>query len=228
VVAANLEYLSISDGSQTGLDFGTGDFSCSIWFYADTLGVNQRLMGKKNTGTGVDAGWFCQLTSGNKVSCRIADGTGNVLVTHDDVLSGDTLYLAIVTFDRDGNMGVSVNAGTEKTGDITSAALTVDNGIAFNIANIAGAAGSTFGGGLVCAGVWNTLLDATARTALYNSGSPLLYSALPGAVPTPVSYWNLDEQSDGSGAVTRMDSTANNNDLTDNNTCPSSAFPFTG
>ena len=34
-------------------------------------------------------------------------------------------------------------------------------------------------------------------------------------------YWKIDETSDGSGAVTRLDSTANNNDLTDNNTTAS-------
>lgn len=34
-------------------------------------------------------------------------------------------------------------------------------------------------------------------------------------------YWNLDESSNGSGSVVRMDSTANNNDLTDNNTTAS-------
>src|SRR3990167_5190383 len=36
-----------------------------------------------------------------------------------------------------------------------------------------------------------------------------------------VAYWTLDESSDGSGAVTREDSTASNNDLTDNNTTAS-------
>ncbi len=36
-------------------------------------------------------------------------------------------------------------------------------------------------------------------------------------------YWTLDEFSDGSGAVSRLDSTANNNDLTDINTTPSGA-----
>lgn len=34
-------------------------------------------------------------------------------------------------------------------------------------------------------------------------------------------YWKMNETSDGSGAVTRVDSTANGNDLTDNNTTAS-------
>lgn len=38
-----------------------------------------------------------------------------------------------------------------------------------------------------------------------------------------VAYWRLDESSDGTGAVTRKDWTLRGNDLTDNNTVPSTA-----
>jgi len=41
-----------------------------------------------------------------------------------------------------------------------------------------------------------------------------------------VGYWKMDESSDGSGAVTRVDSSGNGNDLTDNNTTASGAGKF--
>lgn len=72
-------------------------------------------------------------------------------------------------------------------------------------------------------GIWNRVLDANEIASLYNAGTGAkLYEALTTDEKVGlVAYWNLDEVSDGTGAVTRLDSSGNGLDLTDVNTTPS-------
>ena len=68
--------------------------------------------------------------------------------------------------------------------------------------------------------LWNTALADTEITSLFNSGVGKRYADLTAAEKVGlVSYWNLDETSDGSAPVTRVDSVvASGNNLTDNGT----------
>ena len=70
-------------------------------------------------------------------------------------------------------------------------------------------------------GIWSAAKDSTEILSLFNSGNGKAYADLTAGDKTGLlSYWDLDETSDGSGPVTRVDSHGSN-DLTDNNTVES-------
>lgn len=73
------------------------------------------------------------------------------------------------------------------------------------------------------------ILRRAGQKLLYPPGYTITQQASSAAPPVSsllyglAAYWSLDEASDGSAPVARLDSTAYNNDLSDNNTTPSAA-----
>lgn len=228
-VAANAEFLSIADASQTGLDRGTTDFSAGFWFYPDAIDAIMGLMTKKATaGATQEAGWGINVDTFERRQLFFCDGSA-APITHNGSageFAAGNLYLIIMTFDRDGNMTSAINGGARTSTSIAAQTGDINNAAAFQIGKNYSSGTQYASAGFSCAFVYDGLLSEANEDTLYNGGSPLLYSAVPAALQAGmVSYWNFDEESDGSGAVTRLDSVGDN-DLTDNNTTPSSAFPF--
>jgi len=61
---SNSEYLSITDGSQSGLDV-TGDITFGLWYKPETVGIQASLIGK----SGTSKGYNLQARTDNTVLC---------------------------------------------------------------------------------------------------------------------------------------------------------------
>jgi hypothetical protein len=96
------------------------------------------------------------------------------------------------------------------TGTLTG---TILNASDFNLGGRASAGSYT--GDLDNAGMWSRVLSSGEVSQLYNAGRGLRYGDLDAGLRSGlVSYWDLDEFSDGTGAVTRADAHGSNH-LTD-------------
>lgn len=221
---SNLERLTISDASQTGLDLST-DFSFACWIKIESTGagVNHYLMGKWGASSNrsyyfsyrdydFQVGYFdgTNITRGGTNANVVSDGTWYHLVATMDISAASlTLYIN----------GSEVTTSMDLTG-----ATSINNGAgAFQIGSIDASTVETFDGIIDEVGVWSKILTQDEVTALYNQGDGITYEDTdPADVSTSnllsknlVSYWKLDEASG-----TRADSHGSN-DLTDNNTVTS-------
>jgi len=119
---------------------------------------------------------------------------------------------------------VSVNDGTVST---TALTITTHAGTGnFGIGAQNGAA-NFMNGNIDELGIWTRKLSAAEATEIYNSGNGLLYEDYDAGLLTSLQgYWRFDEDGGGEGL---LDETANNNDLTNNNTATFvTDVPFTG
>lgn len=207
MLAANSEYLSITDGAQTGLDVGTADFSLSLWFLATDISGTKVLASKGNASS-TALGWSLFLTNAT-LTWRNGDGTSTAEVT-ETVLAGKW-YHVLATADRDGNMQMWVDAVS--AGTATALSSTMDNASPLHLGASA-TPGSYHGGKLAMVIFWpSTLLSSGNATTLYNSGEFLSWGNMGGLAAGAAGVWELNETSG-----TRADQSGNSNDLTDNNT----------
>lgn len=116
-------------------------------------------------------------------------------------------------------IGIQVNNGTANTTNHTTGSF--DSVTSICIGAYGNACNAlTFDGRIAKTGFWRKVLTAAEKTALYNSGKGLKYSALDSGLKANLqAYWNLDEASG-----TRNDSHSTNH-LTDNNTVTQAAGP---
>ena len=210
--AANSEYLSVANDAN--LQFGNEDFSVAGWVYLDSTGVAFRVpigkwdyVGNKReyavyfNDALAKFGFFVSnngtANSGVFTSSTISTGAWHYVVgVHDSVNNLLKISLDGAAFDT----AAYVLGGNANTSSFTL-----------------GADGSTdefWDGRISKAGVWRKVLSAGEVTQLYNSGNGLAHCQLDSGLLTSLEgYWNLSESSG-----TRADSTANANNLTDNNT----------
>lgn len=194
----NTEYLSIADGSQTGLDL-TGEFTLAFWCKLESASGTNNIIRKETGGTG----YFIQHNTG-QLDFRVQ---GNEFLgptlsvgkwTHV-VVSRSTTFKSIYI---DGNL-VSQEADTGAASN-TSAAFCVG-------ADSSGA--DTFDGLLKDVAVWNVALTPIQVKSLALGVDLSTYAYRPNNVSTlPTAWWKLNELSgnraDSIGSLT----------LTDNNT----------
>ncbi|MCP4829089.1 MAG: hypothetical protein GY889_09460, partial [Proteobacteria bacterium] len=202
--SANSETLLINDASQSGLDWGVGDFTLSIWFSPDSI-AGFKWVGGKGAGGGASAGIAIYRSSAG-LYVRVADGT---VSRSSLVKSGLTIgaWYHIVML-REAGVVKYFEAGSE-VGAGVSIPGSVDNLLSFSI--------SSFGGSThndqksAHWANWNRALTSAEITTLYNGGT---MQAIPDELkPGGVSYWPLDEP-----RGTRYDRWWGGNHLTDNNT----------
>ena len=103
------DYVEVPDNDV--LDFGTGDFSASLW--VKTLDCSNNFLYKRSGGTG----WFL----GTDGSCKPYAYIDNLFTQYVDFTINDGLWHHYVTvFDRDGNYYGYIDGNLEKTTDISS------------------------------------------------------------------------------------------------------------
>ncbi len=163
---------------NTGLAFGTGDFSIGAWarFADSTPAAEQRIAGK---GTGL-AGWSLALLPAGTLQARIGNGAGETTFT-STVATGvadNAWAFYAATFDRDGNLVFYVN-GSQLGAAVSIASLSAQT--ATNTAAlywgansgtaqfIVGTLGETF--------IVNGLLTATQVSDIYKAGSIAPFAA---------------------------------------------------
>lgn len=212
--AANSERLSIADGSQSGLDPLTSDFSVALWVLGDSFSGFMSLVGKGGTSDSPGApGYWLSLPSATQIRADFSDGSAGRITSTFAVsaLSTATWYHLVYVFDRDGNLEVFLNGASAGTNAISTQAGSVNSTAEFDLGS--SSSGTLFHNGRMGnASFWNKKLDSTEIATLYNSGSGVRYSDYAGSKTNLVSWWELDENSG-----TRADKHGSNT-LTDNNT----------
>ena len=222
--AANSEYLSKSSST---VDTGGQSYALALWVYINALGTQEFFVAKYS---GLSVGEFAIGKSAtNRLVWRLV-GNSNF---YDHTPTSPT-------FNAGWNFLVCSYDNSTK---VMSASL--DNGTFFSRAAFSDSPRSnpsavlTLGaqttttnfltGRLDGVGIWvGRTLSQSDVSSLYNSGVGRKYAGLPaGLLTNLVSYYDLDEFSDGSGAVQRNDSHGSNH-LTDNNTVPSADGIVTG
>lgn len=202
--SGNSEYLSISDGSQSGLDV-TGAISIAMWVKFESVGTTQYLLSKgTNYAIYLNSSTLRFVINGGSVdtvTSFVANRWYHVVLTHDDATNTTCWYV-------DGSLD---NASTSQTENLTAGSS------AFNIGANNGA--QFLDGQIKDAAIWNTALTSLEARMLAHGISFSTFAYRPDRITDGlVSYWKMNEISSGAGAVTREDSYGNN-DLTDNNTC---------
>jgi hypothetical protein len=205
--SANSESLSIEDAAQTGLDFGSGEFTISLWVYPVSISGTQWILAKgaENTAT---VG-FTAFRAGSIIYCRLVDANLlGVQISMGGIAAG-VWHNISMRRDAAGSFQAFLN------GVFVGAALqgaSVDRSVRFALAASSGL-GSSCDAWIANAAAWHRALLDSEITELYNSGSPLSYQKLNAGLKTDlVSFWNLNEP-----RGTRYDSHSQNH-LTDNNT----------
>jgi len=210
------QYLSITDGSQTGLDI-TGDFTIELWVKLESAPATDtyRPFVSKWLNTGNQRSYavgYINLSDtmylyGNISTNGTAATSGTVAYT----LNAGTYYHLAFTYDASaGTMEVFVDDSS--VGTISSLATSIYNGTAaFQIGYFLG---ETFDGLIDEVRVWS---DIRTSTEISDNRSVELV----GDEANLVAYWQLDND--------LLDMTANNNDLTNNGSAVfSTTVPFAG
>jgi hypothetical protein len=231
--AASSERLTIADNASLSIG---GDIDA--WWAAlvrpATLGADRYMLHK---GTGISANTleisldYANSSQRFRAQWGDATNTGLIVVSANN-LGAPTVgqnYLLLGWTDSAGNLlGIRANNGTANTA-ATSGRVPTDTTGNLNISSRTGTA--NFWDGLIDfaafgkpPGAIASIID-TISARLWNGGNFISYSHLTAAEKTDwglVSWWEMDEVSDGSGAVNRADSHGSNT-LTDTNTVPSAA-----
>jgi len=223
--AANSEYLSVTDGSQTGLDFAAADFTFEAWVkIASQVGTDAQYTIIDKIGTGDGKGYLYRYEdiSGTKYFRLLVypDGTNvGIYASAATTLTPGTWYHTAVVWDEskkatqfylDAVTNGNLTGGTYGVGDTTGD---------FLVGSHVGTEGY-FDGLIDEVRIWNDVRFASEISDNYNN-------ELIGTEAGLVGYWKMNEFSDGATSVTRFDETANHNDLTNHNGVLSSAdVPF--
>lgn len=206
--ASNSEYLSIANGSQTGLGI-TSTYSFVCFFRPESIGVTHTLASKWAT---------------NGYIIGIDNATNRIFIQNESTVYVDTTttlaagkwyHLAFVYDDTNNLANLYVNGNLVIT--LAATVNPASNSADFRLGTIN--AGGQYADGLMKdAAVWNVALTPIQIKSLALGVDLSTYAYRPNNVsPSPSSWWKLNELSSGGGAVTRSDSVSSNN-LTDNNT----------
>jgi len=178
--SGNTEYLSITDGSQTGLDFAD-DFTISLWYKSEsTLGTDTLYELVSKFGSAPHQYRFIYINSGGTtyLGAQLYDdgGGGNTAYLIAQTLTNATWYYLTFTWDESAStLEVFVNGssiGTVVDGTVDNIA---DTGSTFAIGDLGAGVQGFMDGILDEVGVWSRKLDNTEITSLYNGGTALAY-----------------------------------------------------
>lgn len=219
------QYLSVA--SNATLQTGDIDFTVWGWVNLNNKTATQYFVSKYTTSGNLREYSLNYDVTADKFSFVTSpDGTTTGMSTVYDTTLGSpsvgTWYFIVAWHDSVANkIWISTNNGTPISANHTTG-LTALTG-AFNIGTIGGG-GFFLAGRADGVGFIKRTLTAGEITSLYNIGKGCKYADLPTSISGDSllkGFWNLDAYSAGTGAVTRSDSTANANNLTDTGTTPS-------
>lgn len=226
------EQLTATNAVAPNTTVADTSFFVAAYFRMAVGGATQYLL-LRGTGSGATTlQYSLRVTSGNVLRGEIGDSTGAGVVAVQDatVIQPDTPHLAILYHDHVNDvLGLSLDGAAPIT---TATGGKVPNDLAGTLRIGARAASSN---------VWNGAIDSVAfakdppggMAALvaslparwWNGGSGLPYAAITADEKTAwglISYWGMEEASDGSTNVSRADGQSGYT-LTSNNTVPSTA-----
>lgn len=178
------DYLYITDAAQTGLDFGSGDFSVSFWLKPESVqqgaSSDPRPFGKESATSGNYQ--YHALYYGNVVGLRSSsNGTSYSQHAPSVTISAGNWYHVVIA--RSGASSTIYFNGVPK-GSGTQVSTFRANAESFTIGTSAQSCGCTRVDGLIDEfGIWSKVLTSADAAALYNSGAGIPYNAGGGSVP---------------------------------------------
>ncbi len=214
--AANTEFLTITDASQTGLDLNGTKFTICAWIRAESFGASSSMMFQHKSGS---AGYEFRLESSGLVT--LVKNNGGQFLTSITTLSIGVWYHLTMVYDQS-FLSLYINGNLDKT--VVDTTDSVNPTGDFFIGLNDGATTKLFDGLMKDAAIWNVALSPLQIKSLAMGTDLSSFALRPddSSLTSPVSYWKLNEISSGAGAITRVDSVGSN-DLTDNATTASGA-----
>ncbi len=170
-VAASLESLSRAQGTISGIENKSGNFTIEMAITLNSTGITQTIIAKGATSDTIP-GFWCFVNSSNRFQITLGNGTSRVSVNPTNVLTTATLYHIVCTCDRSGNMSVYINnvLGTG-TGAASIAGITGNLGDTTPL-TIGQTSSTTYANmKMDFIRFWDGLLDSTDRSYAYNSGN---------------------------------------------------------
>lgn len=218
------QYLSKTNDAK----LQTGDIDFTVWGWMNLssypTGVNFGAIAGKYYLTGDQREYVVIVNaSGVPIFYISPDGTSGTAanISWGTAIPVNTWAFVVAWHDATANtINIQVNDGTAQSTAHTTGAYSGTG--AFSIGAYAGGT-YPFPGRIDDVGFIKRTLTDAEKTAIFYNGKGVKYAGLPSTVSadSTLCYWNLDEFSAGTGAVTRYDSTSNDMDLTDNGTTPS-------
>ena len=179
----------ISCGNDSSLQFGTGDFSVSVWVKRGAVGAVHQI-----AGYGDDDGihWYLGYHSDNKLRFR-TDDTSTDTSTYSSSTVADTNWHHIaVTCDRDGDTKFYIDGSLDNTTDHSPSSSTLTHAsdpFLIGARNSGGSATQPFNGSIKNVAIWNRVLTATeVQNVMYKSYAEVSGRRASGLV----SWWALD------------------------------------
>ena len=206
--------------SNTGLNFGTGDFTYSLWGKINTTASNPGFYGggSGNNNPSANSGYL-------SIGVHISQPTGYVGATRcwisGEVFNGTTIITdnnwhnivltrtsGVVQIYLDGNIEVMRDSsGTVVTNPTSSNSITNTNGISIGSFRTNA---NYINGSMSNCSIWNTALTSAQVTEIYNEGLPSDLNSH-SAYSNLVSWWQLGENSSYTGDWIFADEKGTNN-----------------
>lgn len=166
------QYLSIADASQSGLDFGTGAFSISLWIKSSQSATGREILEKQ----WISSGGYYQIAWGNSTAGTIkfeggSNGAAVFALYTTTATYNDNAWHHLVLV-RSSNTVTAYIDGSLSGSNTASGSFDTSNDGVFQI----GRGNSGYYSGLVDeVGVWSRALSSTEVTQLYNDGDGWQY-----------------------------------------------------
>jgi Concanavalin A-like lectin/glucanases superfamily len=207
---------AVSNLASSSTDFNTGagvSWGWAGWVRITKVAAGDYVAVGKGGGGGYE--WLLAVNYPTAGSISVIGyslaGAGTV-ATWGGTLSSETYYFVAVSRDGVGNtLSISVNGGTFVTVASAQPSGAGTSPFGFGGGNLAD--GNKFVGEVGPNGYWSRTLTSSDVTALYNGGTPVLYSSVPaGQLTGLVAYYDFDSTSH-----LTADRTGNGHTLTNNN-----------
>jgi len=174
IIAANTEYLSITDGSQSGLDL-SGSFTISAWIYISSYGGTWNCIASKYVSPSGGASYqFLVNNSGNLHIGISDDGTSFESFAGSNNITLNQWNHVVCRFTAGSEFALWINGSKETTGATKNS---VYNSTADFIVGRRHYATSPYqyNGYIDEIALWNTNISDNAVTALYKGGTGRFY-----------------------------------------------------
>lgn len=199
------DYASCTDASCGGigkLDFDTAtttSLSFGAWFKTSTSGF-QSILAKKLGSAASNAGYMLNVSTGNLLTCRLADGTNQVLSQSTATINDGLWHHGFCTSDGT-TLRVYLDGRLVDQNDISTITGSVDSTSDFGF-GIDGSGANDYTGTIDEGRVYNRTVSSSEIENLYKLG------------PAPVGFWKLDENT----GTTAQDTSGSDNATTLTNT----------
>jgi len=214
----------LTHAADVDLDLSSTDFTVAGWIKTTDVHLTRYFIYNGSDETASQFSWYMITPLTNAIRIVISDGSTTAQVNSNSVTLGTDWHFFTATFNTTTKL-LTCSLDDGSAGSTTATGITVQapNRV-FGMGIATGFASTRSDCKLTCVGLWDRVLTGSEITSLFNSGSNAkLWDDLSGGEQSgAIAFWDLDEISDGSVPVSRVDSSGNSKTLTDVNTTESS------